>query len=270
MSKIWCPFCSFSRELLPGLLAFEWQTLSPDPGGCIIVYSSLCASDRAFSVSRSLLKSPALPSTAFHVSSSHVPPLVWSWAEAVRFGFAYACPIFLWLLQLNLSANLCVLVDASKNVALHFSLNHFSNSRWDKHTAQTTAAWMVTLKCLKIAAEAALDGLRALLSNIHKQSLLRRQRNHPPLLIFPADLAVWVFLVFLYIYFFFIMIATFLLLTSRSVGKEGHNSIWPAFHQISWDGKSFSCLARETILAFQILLLPALCMFYSCCSENHW
>ena len=62
---------------------------------------------------------------------------------------------------------------------------------------------MLTLKFLKIAAEAALDGPGALLSNVHKPFPLRRQRNHPPLFIFPVDLVFWVFLVFLCSVFFF-------------------------------------------------------------------
>lgn len=61
---------------------------------------------------------------------------------------------------------------------------------------------MLTLKYLKIAAEAALDGPGALLSNVHKPFPLRRQRNHPPLFIFSVDLVVWVFLVFLCLFFF--------------------------------------------------------------------
>lgn len=65
-----------------------------------------------------------------------------------------------------------------------------------------------------------------------------------------------------FFFFFFIMIATFLLLTSWSVGRTGHNSIWPAFHQISWDGKDFSFLAREVALDFQTLLLPAFCVLF--------
>lgn len=61
MSKIWCPFCSFNGELLPGLLAFAWHTPSPDPGGCTIVYSSLCSSDRALSVSLQPAQEPSPP-----------------------------------------------------------------------------------------------------------------------------------------------------------------------------------------------------------------
>lgn len=51
-------------------------------------------------------------------------------------------------------------------------------------------------------------------------------------------------------------------------GREGHNSICSVFHQIRWDGKALSFLARETVLAFQSPLLPALRMGYSCCSEK--
>lgn len=122
--------------------------------------------------------------------------------------------------------------------------------------------WTVTLKCLKIATQAALDVPRAPLFHVHKLSLPRRQINHLPLLIFPTDLVVWVFLVCLCFFFFFLLIATFLPLMSQNAGRTGSNSIW--FHQISWERKVFSFLARETVLAFQTLLLPALCMFYSC------
>lgn len=46
------------------------------------------------------------------------------------------------------------------------------------------------------------------LSDIHKRLLPRRQSNHPPLLIFPADLVVWMPPVFCF------MVATFLSLMS--------------------------------------------------------
>ena len=217
MSKIRCPFCSFNEELLPGLLAFGWRTLSPDPGGCILVYSSVCANDRAFSVSLDLAQehSPPWPWV--------VPPLVWSWAEAGWFDFEYAFPIFRKLLQLKFCVNFYVLVDSTKNMALLFSPHHFSNSCWYKHTAQTTDARTVTLKCLRIGAEAALDGSGALLSNMHKPFPLRRQRHHPPLFIFPVDLVVWVFLVFLcfvFCFFLFLYNDTNMLASDESVCGE--------------------------------------------------
>lgn len=54
---------------------------------------------------------------------------------------------------------------------------------------------------------------------------------------------------------------------SESEGK-GHNSICSVFHQIRWDGKALSFLARETVLAFQSPLLPALRMGHSVAQKN--
>lgn len=149
MSKIWCPFCSFNQELLPGLLAFGWHTPSPDPGGTLQgPHGSAPVTERSV-FPGSLFERAALRSPGFRSPSFHGPLSVWSWAEAVS-GFANACP--------NLACKPVCLADFSKNVALHFRPNRFSKSLWDKHTVQKTATWRVTLKCLKTEAEAALDG----------------------------------------------------------------------------------------------------------------
>lgn len=96
-----------------------------------------------------------------------------------------------------------------------------------------------------------------LLSNIYQPAFLRRQRNHPPLLIFPADLVVWEFLVFLCFFFFFIIVATFLLQKRWSVGSKGHNCIWSAFHQLSWDGRfsSYSPVRQHQLFKPYFLFL---------------
>lgn len=77
------------------------------PRRCIIVYSSLCHVTAHSVFPRSLLKWAALPalfSGGARCSSSYVPPLAWRSVEAVLFGFAYACPIFRQLWQLNVHA----------------------------------------------------------------------------------------------------------------------------------------------------------------------
>lgn len=62
-----------------------------------------------------------------------------------------------------------------------------------------------------------------LCSHVHQQALPRRQIHHPPLLSFPAGLVVWVFLVVLcfcgFLFFSFLMIATFFLLMSHRGGR---------------------------------------------------
>lgn len=131
----------------------------------------------------------------------------------------------------------------------------------------------MTLKCLEFAAEATLKAPGPPFSETHKPSLPRRQSNHPPLLIFSADLMAWVSSAFLCVCVFLLNNSNILATDELAYGQEGPSSHLNCISTNLLEGSQRPeafFLAKETVLAFQTLLLPALCMFYSYGWGKHW
>lgn len=93
-----------------------------------------------------------------------------------------------------------------------------------------------------------------MLSDFHRSSLPRRQEKS----LATSDLSHrpcgWVPFIFFRVFFFFLMIATFLFLMKWFERRKGCDPIRSVSHQIWWDGKAFPFPTREALLASHTLL----------------